>query len=157
MAALLASWESIYANSAVLRTLIAFAHIAGLVAGGGAAIVADRAALGIRRRPLGERTAVLAGIRNTHRVVIAGLAAIVVSGALLLAADSETFLHSWVFWTKMALMVLLLANGALVGLAERKASAGSAQAWSWIAWTAAASLVLWTLTTLAGAALPNAG
>ena len=156
MAALLASWESIYANSAVLRTVIAFAHIAGLVAGGGAAIVADRAALFIRRRPAAERALVLTGIRNTHRVVIAGLAAIIVSGSLLLAADSETLLHSWVFWTKMALLLLLLVNGALVGYAERKASAGSAQAWSWIAWTAAASLALWMLTTLAGAALPNA-
>ena len=157
MTALLASWESIYANSAVLRTVIAFAHIAGLVAGGGAAIVADRAALGVRRRPAAERAGILMSIRHTHRVVISGLAAVVISGGLLLAADSETLLHSWIFWTKMALLVLLLANGALVGYAERKASAGSAQAWTWIAWTAGASLALWTLTTLAGAALPNAG
>ncbi|HEX6974447.1 MAG TPA: hypothetical protein VF147_08600, partial [Vicinamibacterales bacterium] len=127
------------------------------VLGGGAAIVADRAALGIRRREAAERGAILASIRNTHRIVIAGLAVVVVSGALLLAADSEALLRSWIFWTKMALMVLLLVNGALVGVAERRASAGSAPAWNWIAWTAAASLTLWTLTTLAGAALPNAG
>lgn len=157
MNALLASWESIYANSAVLRTLVAFAHIAGLVAGGGAAVVADRAALGVRRRPAPDRAGILAGIRNTHRVVISGLAVVVISGALLLAADSETLLHSWVFWTKMGLLVLLLANGALVGYAERRATAGSAHAWTWIAWTAGASLALWTLTTLLGAALANAG
>jgi uncharacterized membrane protein len=157
MTHLLASWESIYANSAVLRTLIAFAHIAGLVSGGGAAIVADRAALSITRRTESERLAVLAGIRNTHRVVLAGLAVVVVSGALLLAADSGTFFHSWVFWAKMGLLILLLGNGLLVTRAERKASAGLARAWTTIRWTATASLVLWALTTLAGAALANAG
>ena len=114
MAALLTSWGSLYSNSAVLRTLIAFAHIAGLVAGGGAAIVADRAALGIARRAEADRAGVLAAIRATHRVVISGLVVIVISGALLLAADVDTFLHSWVFWTKMALMILLLTNGLLV-------------------------------------------
>lgn len=157
MTHLLASWESIYANSAVLRTLIAFAHIAGLVSGGGAAIVADRAALSITRKSESERGAVLASIRHTHRVVLAGLAVVVTSGALLLAADSETLLHSWVFWVKMGLLVVLLGNGLLVTRAERNASAGVPAAWTTIRWTAGASLALWALTTLAGAALPNAG
>ncbi len=157
MGHLIASWESIYANSALLRTLIAFVHIGGLVIGGGAAIVADRAALAITRRSDAERLGVLAGIRATHRVVIAGLAAVVVSGTLLLAADSDALLHSWVFWLKMGLLALLLGNGVLVTRAERSASAGAARGWTMIARTAAASLVLWGLTTLAGAALPNVG
>ncbi len=157
MGHLLAAWESIYANSAVLRTLIGFTHIGGLVIGGGAAIVADRASLAIVRKAESERRGVLATIRTTHRVVLAGLAAIVISGALLLAADSEALLHSWVFWVKMGLLGLLLTNGLLVTLAERRASAGVSSGWTLIARTAAASLVLWALTTLAGAALPNIG
>lgn len=154
---LLASWESLYANSAVLRTLIGFAHIAGLVSGGGAAIVADRAALAIGRKNDAQRFEVLASIRSAHRVVLAGLVAVVLSGGLLVAADAETFLHSWVFWVKMGLLVLLLGNGLLVLRAERNASAGAPRAWTVLTWTAGASLVLWLLTTLAGAALPNVG
>lgn len=157
MSHLLASWESLYANSAVLRTLIGFVHVAGLVSGGGAAIVADRAALSIGRKNDGERLAVLAAIRSTHRVVLVGLSAVVLSGGLLLAADAGTFLHSWVFWVKMGLLVLLLGNGLLVSRTERNASAGAPRAWTVLRWTAGASLVLWFLTTLAGAALPNVG
>jgi len=157
MAHLLASWESLYANSAALRTIIAFAHIAGLVGGGGAAVVADRAALSLHRRSSAQRIDHLASLRETHRVVIGGLVAVGVSGVLLLAADSATFLHSWVFWVKMALVALLVVNGLFVIRAEAAAALGRDRGWTMLKWTAMASLTLWVLTTLAGAALPNAG
>ena len=35
-------WAALYSGSAVLRTLVSFVHVAGLVSGGGAAVVADR-------------------------------------------------------------------------------------------------------------------
>lgn len=157
MSHLIASWESIYANSAVLRTVIGFAHIAGLVGGGGAAIVADRAALSIHRKLEPARLELLRSLHDTHRIVLAGLAALAMSGLLQFAADTQTFLHSKVFWVKMGLLALLLANGLLVMRAEQRALTGLERGWAMLRWSAAASLTLWILITLAGAALPNLG
>ena len=57
----------------------------------------------------------------------------------------------------MALMALLLVNGVLLLRGERRAARGQIDAWPRLHHTAIASLVLWFLTTLAGAALPNIG
>ena len=114
-------WEHLYSHSAVLRTFIGFAHIAGLVIGGGMAIVADRSTLRAYRRG-DDRGVELATIRSAHRVVIGGLIVVVASGALLLAADLDTYLHSRIFWTKMAL-VLLLVNGIAVRAFAGRAAA----------------------------------
>ena len=144
-------WGSYYANHAVLRTFVAFAHVGGLVAGGGAAIVADRAILaGVSRNDV-ERRLLLTSVRDTHAVVRWGLLVVIVSGVLLFAADVDTYLASQLFWTKMALVVLLMINGAALTSAERRFS------WEILRWTAIASLTLWMLTTLIGVALPNAG
>lgn len=157
LSAALESWTSLYSNSAPLRTVIGFTHVAGLVAGGGCAIVVDRATLAAARRPAAERSAQLPVVRDAHRVVLAGLAAVAASGLLLFAADADTFLHSWVFWIKMALVMVLVVNGAMVHRAEQRASAGDMRAWRALTRTAAVSLVLWFVITLAGAALPNVG
>jgi hypothetical protein len=148
------AWASAYANSSAIRTLLGFAHVAGLILGGGSAIAVDRAVLrAVRRNPL-ELPAQVATIRNAHSVVLASLAMVMASGLLLAAADTETFLHSQLFWLKMALVGLLIVNGACMRLAERAATAPRLQ-WKPLAVTAAASVTLWLLTTLAGAALPN--
>jgi uncharacterized membrane protein len=148
-------WEHLYSHSAVLRTLIGFAHIAGLVIGGGMAIVADRATLSAYRRGDG-RGAELATIRSAHRIVIGGLAVVAVSGALLLASDLDTYLHSRIFWIKMALVGLLLVNGFALTTFSRRADADDLK-WRQLAYAAGISLSLWLLTTLTGAALPNVG
>jgi hypothetical protein len=96
-------------------------------------------------------------LEGTHRLVIGGLATVVISGLLLLLADLDTFLGSKVFWLKMGLMVLLLANGLIVTLLERRALNGETNAWSRLRMAAGASLTLWFLVTLFGAALPNIG
>ena len=57
----------------------------------------------------------------------------------------------------MGLIVLLLINGPLLLLGERQVKRGEPGAWARLHYTATASLVLWFLTTLAGAALPNLG
>ena len=88
-------------------------HVAGLVGGGGAAIVADRATLMATRHGLLSRGQ-LDAIHNTHRVVVLGLAGVIVSGILLFAADLETYAPSKVFWLKMAMVAALMINGALL-------------------------------------------
>jgi hypothetical protein len=154
---LLDSWTSLYANHAALRTAIEFTHIGGLVAGGGCAITADLATITAARESSATPTTLLQVLKRTHRLVVLGLVALAISGLLLLAADVETFLYSRIFWLKMGLMGLLLTNGALMLRGERQVTRGEPRAWARLHYTAVASLVLWFLTTLAGAALPNIG
>lgn len=150
------AWAALYANSAPLRTGVGFAHIAGLVGGGGSAVVEDRGILRAARR--GDETArrhQLHRLRGVHRGVIIGLAVVIASGVLLLASDLETYVHSWVFWAKMIAVVVLLANGGLMIWAGRHADAGHPRGWTWLTRASVASLTLWFVTTLLGAALPN--
>ena len=149
-------WTGIYANHAVLRTAVSFAHIGGLVGGGGCAIAADYTTLVLRAESSVARTAHLESIRRTHRAVILGLVLLFVSGLLLLAADLETYLSSRVFWLKMALIAALLVNGVAVTRAERHVLVRQGD-WSRLRRVSVVSAVLWFLTTLLGAALPNIG
>jgi hypothetical protein len=151
-----APWVSLYSSHAVLRTVVVFAHVGGLVGAGGCAIAADRATLLASRRHEAERRAQVEALAGTHRVVIAGLVLIFASGLLMLAADLDTFLVSRVFWLKMTLIALLLANGALLTSAERRANRGE-DAWGRLRGTAAVSLMLWFLIAFAGVALTNVG
>lgn len=153
----LENWTSFYSNHAIIRTLIGFFHVGGLVVGGGCAISADRMTLRAARREPAQRIAQLESLRNTHRVVLAGLGAVAVSGFLLFAADSETFLYSVFFWIKMGLILALVANGLLLAHSERQAEFDATRGWRNLTITSSISVVLWMLTTLAGAALPNVG
>jgi len=155
---LLITWGSFFANHAAVRTLITFVHIGGLLAGGGAAVTADRGLLAARHLDDQARLQQLSAVRPTHRIVVAGLVCIMTSGLLLFASDVDSFLYSKVFWTKMCLVTLLLANGALLVFAERRADrAAGAAGWRTIRFAAVASVALWFLVTLAGVALLNAG
>ena len=150
-------WTALYSNHATLRTTVGFVHVAGLVGGGGCAIAADRATLMAMRASAEARVEHLQSLRSTHRVVLAGLAAVFISGALLFAADVETYAVSSVFWIKMGLVTLLLLNGALVAYNEQLAAESPDIGWTRLRGAAIASLALWFLTTLAGTALPNLG
>lgn len=152
-----AMWTAWYSDSPVIRTTVNFAHIAGLVVGGGAAIVEDRAMLAALRQDEDARRRRVEAQRLAHRVVLSGLAIAVASGCLLFAADWDTYLYSKVFWLKMALVLLLVANGVMLTRAERAAVRGEPSAWGRLRQSAVVSLALWFLTTLAGAALPNVG
>lgn len=153
----LETWASLYANHAALRTAVEFTHIAGLLAGGGCAIAADLATIHSAREVAAARATELRLLQRTHTLVVLGLASLFVSGALLLAADVETYWYSRIFWLKMGLVVLLLVNGALLLRGERQVGRGDTGAWARLHYTATTSLILWFLTTLAGAALPNIG
>jgi hypothetical protein len=154
---LLESWNAVYANHAALRTSVEFLHIGGLVAGGGCAITADLATITAARARSATLAVQLRLLKRTHFIVIFGLSALVVSGLLLFAADVDTFLYSRIFWLKMGLMAALLINGVLLVRGERDAGHAEAHAWTRLHFIATASLVLWFLTTLAGAALSNLG
>ena len=149
-------WASYYSDSHLAQTVVTFAHIGGLVVGGGTAITADRGTLRMasdvdRRRHLFE-------VGRAHRLVLMSLAVVVVSGLLLFASDVETYWGSPIFWTKMALVAALLVNGARMQRVERKAtleSVVSSAQWGAMRGNAMASLVLWLAITLAGVALIN--
>lgn len=145
------AWNEIYSNSAIWRTAILYAHVGGLLVGGGCAVAADR--LTLQAAPGDAQQ--LAAIGGVHRVVLAGLAALVVSGALMLFANFDTYIVSPYFWTKMGLMVALLGNGVRLSRAEQAARVGMASGWARLRSASTASLVLWLLLTLFGAILPN--
>src|SRR4029077_2691573 len=105
---LMSSWGSFYANHAVARTLVAFVHVAALIAGGGIAIAADRSTLNALHQSDATRRTQLEALRGTHRIVIGSLALIAASGILLFAADFDTYLYSRFFWIKMGLVALLI-------------------------------------------------
>lgn len=148
-------WTSFYANHALLRTTVSFAHVGGLMLGGGCAVAADLATIeAVREGPIG-RSSQLHVLKRTHTIVVIGLTALVVSGLLLFAADADAFLHSRIFWVKMGLMGTLLINGVAMLSGEQRVLRGDTRAWTRLHTIAVSSLLLWFLTALAGAALPN--
>ena len=148
---MLAAWSEFYSNATVWRTLIQFLHLGGLLVGAGCAIAADRITL--QAKPGDARTIEI--LEGTHRIVLAGLAAMSVSGALMVAADFDHFVTSKWFWTKLGLIVVLLGNGVRLSLAEQSAREGHPSGWPRLRSASMASLVLWVLVTLFGAILPN--
>ena len=90
--------------------MVLFAHLVGLL-GGGLALAADRATLRIASATPADRLRHLSELRAIHRPVLAGLTLTFSSGLLMLSADLEMYLDSRVFWVKMVLIGLLIANG----------------------------------------------
>jgi uncharacterized membrane protein len=149
------SWSSMYSNSPAIKSALSFAHIGGLVGGGGCAIAADRATLKALRRPMSDMAHRLEELRGVHRVVIAGLVIVTVSGLLLALADLDSYLQNTLFWIKMAFVVALLANGGLVMHAGTRVHGGDESARGALKFACVASVTLWFTTTLLGATLPN--
>jgi uncharacterized membrane protein len=155
---LLEPWTQLYNDSKLVETLVMFGHVGGLVVAGGLAIATDRGTL--RAAPWSDvaRKHHLDELSVLHRTVITALAVTLASGLLLFAADIETFWASWIFWVKMALVVMLLANGARMKGVETRlrvdSSAGSPH-WASLRTSARASLTLWLTIAFAGVALLN--
>jgi hypothetical protein len=161
--ALLAPWQSLYADSVVVSTAVTTAHVLSLVVGGGLAIAADRSTLRIARRPAADRLAHLEELRATHRPVLIALVALFASGVLIATADLETFVGSWVFWLKLGLVALLLANGVVLARAENALRRAGEQRlgatdllWSRLRAASIASLTLWLVTAVVGEVLASA-
>ena len=144
------TWSSLYANSALLRSVVSFAHVGGLVTGGGYAIASDLDLLRSLRRGGLDAAPQLARLQAAHRIVISGLALVIISGFLLMFADLDAYLESTVFWIKMTLVACLLVNGALLARTARR------EAGARLRLMTLASLTLWLTTTFVGAVVPNA-
>ena len=153
-------WSQWYGDSTVVPTLVVFGHIAALVFAGGLAITLDRATLRAARGPAEFRWRQLEELRAAHRYVLVGLGLSVVTGVLLFAADLETYFGSWIYWTKMGLIAVLLTNGYLMTRAESRISstpnAADEAGWKQLRTTAVVSLVLWFTIAFAGVALVKA-
>ena len=155
---LLEPWAHVYADSKMIATVVTFGHIASLLMAGGLAVATDRATLRALRLVANERGRHLEELSGIHQLVVGGLVLSVVTGLLLFASDVETFLRSWVFWLKMGLICVLLANGYAMTRAERalrEDAAETSPAWQRLRRTAIASVGLWYAITLAGVALAN--
>ena len=147
-------WADFYSDSKLAETLVTFAHVGALLVGGGIAIAADRTTL--RTASDVERKRHLLDVGESHRAVVISLVVVVLSGLLLFASDVESFWGSWIYWTKMGLVVLLLVNGLRMQGIERRAAADpvvSTAHWSAFRGAAMVSLALWLVTSLAGVAL----
>jgi hypothetical protein len=149
---LLAPWTHLYRHATALRAAVTYAHLIGILLGGGVAVATDRAALQLSPT-LPDWRRELDRLAEVHRWVVGGLALIFASGLLMMLADVETFAQSAVFWIKIGLVALLLGNGYVRLRAEIALRQGSAVGWSRFRQTSIASLVLWLLVLLAGALL----
>ena len=165
-----APWASLYADHVAVQTAVVTVHLGGMLLGGGIAVAADRqtllAARAARAAPPDDATEArrraIAVLRGAHRVVLAGLALSIASGLLLVAADVETYLTAPALWLKLGVLALLLANGAALVRAERRAADADAaraavdRAWRRLRGGAATSLTLWFTLVLLGVLLVNA-
>lgn len=144
------AWADFYGDHQIVSVTVRYLHLAALVVGGGAALVADRQVLRAALSGPSARPGVVAAVHGTHRVVVPALAVIVASGALMTLSDTDTFFVSPLYWSKMGLVGLLILNGLGLVRAERTAGGGTAKGWRWLGLTAASSLVLWLTILFVG-------
>jgi hypothetical protein len=149
LAGLIAAWAHLYEDQKLVSAGVTWVHLSGILLGGGAAISADREALSFDPGDA-QRARELARWRAVHRWVIGGLSLTVVSGLLMLFSDLKTFLPSVLYWSKMALVALLLLNGWLRLRAERSLETGSNAGLTIFRRTSIISLGLWFGILLAG-------
>ena len=156
--AALKPWADFYSHAKPVQAGIAFLHVGSMLVGGGFAIASDRLVLRALKTSGEQKTFVLRELHAIHTPVIMALSISVVSGILMLASDVGTFLVSPVFWTKMGLVLVLLANGYLVKSSDEALNADPSpgnRAWLRLRFSAIASIALWLSTALAGVILQN--
>ena len=149
-------WATLFNNSRIVSGGVMFAHLSGLVLGGGGAVAADRASLRAVKASATQQMSHLRELGLVHRVVLLGLSVTFTSGLLLAAADVESYATLPTFWIKMGLIGLLLGNGYWMQRLERVLAEGTA-AWRRLHVAALVSLVLWFAVLLASAFLTSAG
>ncbi|HXI20028.1 MAG TPA: hypothetical protein VNH46_03035 [Gemmatimonadales bacterium] len=158
LASFAAPWADFYNASKVAQSTVMFGHFGGIMTAGGLALAADRGTLRAARGEVSEQRRQLRELATVHPVVVGALAVTAVTGLLMFAADLENLAVSGVFWIKMGLVALLLANGWLMLRTERRLGAGQpsdGRDWGRLRVASLASLALWFAVMLAGSILPN--
>jgi len=150
VAAAVDSWAAFYGDHQMVSVTVRSLHLAGILVGGGTALVADRRALAASRAGAEERARARGDLAAAHRVVVPALAVVVATGLLMAASDTDTFLNSRLYWSKMGLVGLLLLNGLGLVAAERAVAGERPKAWRWLGVTSAASLLLWLIILFFG-------
>ena len=162
--ALAEPWRRLYSQSPLLSTLILFGHLGGLLAAGGLTVAAERATLRLDPGCDAERRRHLADLAQLRTPVWVAFGVALVTGALIFFADVEAFAASRIFWTKMLLVALLLANTVVTARLDaalrRDENAGAsteagARRWRRRRAGAIASGTLWFGLVLVGAALAS--
>lgn len=155
LARLAEPWNSLYSDNKVVSATVVFLHLVPLLLAGGLAVSADRATLRAARGSGEDRTRQLGELARVHPFVLGGLALSFISGVLLFLADVDEFLGSPFFWVKLGLIGLLLLNGFMMNRTERGLAAGGSETalWARLRTIAVLSVILWTVTTLAGVVL----
>jgi hypothetical protein len=134
MESAIAWWAQLYRTNDIVQILAAFGHILSIAYAARFALAGDRAALRLTRAtyavasPIASaaprtrsRAADLNTLTSAHRHVLTGLACALVTGLAQLAAQLDYLPQSPIFWVKMTLLVVLLANGRVIQLAGRRA------------------------------------
>jgi hypothetical protein len=158
IAGIVQPWADFYSHSKVTSAAVIYVHLGALLTGGGLAIASDRVVLRLRGANVDERTRMLREFATIHRPIVMALGVSVLSGLALLLSDVKTFLPSPLYWTKMGLVLLLLANGYGVMRTEQRLAADPAPGnalWKRLSFGAVASISLWFGTMLAGVMLTN--
>jgi hypothetical protein len=152
-------WKHWYDHSTATSAAITFAHLGGLLLGGGSAVVADLGTLRVVGLSSRSRIGHLIDLGRTHQLVTIGLGTTIVSGLLMFAADVDTLAASPVFWLKMVLLGGLIANGVVLARTERGLNSGrlpETTGWPRLCLTARTSLGLWFALLLLGTLLRTA-
>ena len=156
-------WQHLYANSTTLETTVTSLHLVALLFGGGFAVAADRVTLRLSAADEAARARQLAELHAIHRPVLIALAVLFVSGVALATSDVKTYATTPVFYIKLGLVALLLANGGVLQQAETRLRRAARQGdgarvpalWRLLRTSSWCSLALWTATLVAGVALVN--
>jgi hypothetical protein len=157
-------WRRVYSQSPFLSTLILFGHLGGLLAAGGLTVAAECATLRLDPRCDADRRRHFADLLRLRAPVGSAFGVALLSGALLFFADVEAFAVSRIFWAKMLLVAMLVANTIVTArlddalirdgdAGELDAFGAGARRWRRRRAGAIASATLWFALVLAGAAL----
>ncbi len=171
LTSLLLPWSELYADSAWIPTTILAVHVLALFAGGGIAIAADRRVLLAMPGTREAYQAAAEDLRTTHAIVIGSIVVMVLSGVALAASDIGTFAVSKVFWAKMVMFTVLIANGAYMRRTESRVLTAATDAgvvidkttqwpsphlpWAELKRSATISLVSWFAVVLLGVVLSD--